>query len=150
MKWLSIIVIITILGTRCNKDCDDCGDLSRINYALKNELGDEINIRFWGEDNFDFQLNIPELDTSSIWSVTIDPTVVQWNYVLLKSGFENSFPGNVDSVYIFHENIFLKKWIREDDLLTQNLESIFSFESYKKVEKDLYLFQIDSLKLGLE
>ena len=145
-----ILISLSFLGVKCQ--CNDCGDLAVISYALKNELGDEIDVRFRGEyNNLDFQLNIPGSDTSSAWLATLNPVGhTAWDHFFNGNGVENSFPGHADSVYIFHERILLKKWSREDDKRTQNLESIFSFDAYENVEKDFYLFRIDSLKLGLE
>ena len=115
MVFFLILISLSFLGVTCQ--CNDCGDLTVISYALKNELGDEIKVRFRGEyNNLDFQLNIPGSDTSSIWSASIDPTMREWDYVLHSYVFEDSFPGIADSVYIFHEHILLKKWSREDDL----------------------------------
>ena len=107
LYFFLILISLSFLGVKCQ--CNDCGDLAVISYALKNELGDEINVRFRGEyNNLDFQLNIPGSDTSSAWPVALDPLISNWDYVF--DGFSgNSFPGIADSVYIFHGNILLKK-----------------------------------------
>ena len=69
MKWLSIIIIISILGAGCNKDCDDCGEFTERQYGLINKLEKKVVLSISGDSSL--EIDLLSNDTTEIWSTLI-------------------------------------------------------------------------------
>ena len=146
MKWLSIIIIITILGAGCNKDCDDCGELSERQYGLINNFEKQILLSITG--NSLLGVTVKPNDTTQLWSTLIDPrTCCCEDTYFFQNSLNNSFPFNAEQITVFIGAEEIGTFSRCE--YAANC-SVSIFEPHLIGSDGIAYFEVDSLSLCLK
>lgn len=63
-KYFILILLPVVLATSCNKNCNDCGPTSIINYSIDNKFDSNVEFVFFGDTLTEFKIDTLQIESN--------------------------------------------------------------------------------------